>query len=743
MAAFINAAVGNLPPVLDLNGAGAGTSSSAAFVENDPPVRIAPAAEVEDLDSANFEGGALTVEFVSGGTIDDRLVIASQGLGPGQFSVQENDLYFEAANPDPDLGPAPVGTISGGGDGFTPLVVTFTARATPSIVELLTRAIAFANSSDAAAPGTRTLRSTLSDGDGGTSLPATSDVNVTATNDPAVARDDDIFAPEDSVYAGSLFAENGHGQDMDPDGTAIQVTAVNGDSTAVGRTITLASGARLTVQSNGSFTYDPTGSFQLADTESGAVNTQKSDGFSYTITGGDTADVDITVTGEETRGEVLYGDSDHNIITGTPFADTFRVEQGGNDRVFGLGGRDVFYFGAAYTAQDFVDGGEGADILALQGNYSGGVTLGAAPGGNLVSVASISLLSGANTLFGNTSNASYSYSLTTVDGNVAAGEVLKINGSALRAGENMSVNGAAETNGSFLMLGGLGQDTLTGGAQGDVFFFGHDGRFASGDTVTGGGGYDVVYLRGDYEVDFTAGSEFGEVTKTGPAARLGPESQAVVPTNAGALVGIESIGLLSFRNTDYGSGGDGEFDYVITLADAMTAPTGRLTVNGGGLGANETMVVDGSDEASASLRLFAGAGDDTLTGGGGADLLFGNLGSDVLTGNGGADLFRYQAVAESTPDAPDTIQGFESGVDKVDLSRIDTDPAAPGDQAFRYIGASAFTGQGAASAGELRVAYNESLDLWEAQGDVDGDGDADLLIYFGGTETVAAGDFML
>jgi Ca2+-binding RTX toxin-like protein len=47
------------------------------------------------------------------------------------------------------------------------------------------------------------------------------------------------------------------------------------------------------------------------------------------------------------------------------------------------------------------------------------------------------------------------------------------------------------------------------------------------------------------------------------------------------------------------------------------------------------MVVDGSDEASGTLRLIGGAASDTLTGGGGDDQLFGGLGADQLTGNGG------------------------------------------------------------------------------------------------------------
>jgi hypothetical protein len=44
---------------------------------------------------------------------------------------------------------------------------------------------------------------------------------------------------------------------------------------------------------------------------------------------------------------------------------------------------------------------------------------------------------------------------------------------------------------------------LTGGLGNDIFFFA-DGRFADGDTVNGGSGYDGMFLRGNYTIDFTA-----------------------------------------------------------------------------------------------------------------------------------------------------------------------------------------------------------------------------------------------
>ena len=720
---FAAAAAGDGAPIVDLNGEEPGTSTAVDYQESAAEVALAPAATVSDPDSRDFFGGSLTVAVEAGGGGGDRLRVT-----PGLFSEEDGTLYYQNMA---------VGSVSGGGGGGgEALVIRFdrdnvfdnsqqqiSRRVDQEIAQALVRSIGYFNVSESPVEGTRSIAFTLADGDGGTSAPATSQVTVEAVDDPAVAVDDVFTAPESQLLEGNLFADQGEGPDGDPDGTPIAVTAVNGDTTAVGREITLESGARLTVFADGRFIYDPRGAFDLAASGSGATNATASDGFSYTITGGDTADVAIQVAGEAGPGDTLRGDEFDNEIVGTPERDVFRLEQGGNDRAFGLDGNDSFYFGAAYTSGDLADGGGGFDVLILQGDYRAGATFGRFAGGNIPRIESISLFSGSNTSYGDEAGNTYSYNLTLSDRNVAAGATLRINGFGLGAGENLTVNGTAETNGSFLIFAGGGTDRLTGGAGNDVFVFGHDARFGPSDSVDGGGGFDVVYLRGDYDIDFTGAALEGDAVSSTP----------------GALTNIESIGLLSASDRTFAGGGDGEFDYRIVLADAMTSDMGRLTVNGSRLGAAETMVVDGSAEAGGSLRLFAGAGDDTLTGGGGADLLYGGLGADMLTGNGGADVFRYQAAAESAPDAPDTIVAFLSGTDKVDLGRIDTDAALEGDQAFRFIGEEAFSGKGA----ELRLTYNEELARWEAEGDSNGDGFADLLILFTETETMAGSDFLL
>ena len=676
----------SLPPEVDLNGAAAGHDSSVSYAENDPVTPIAPEATANDADSADFDGGSLTVAFTAGATADDQLRIAGGG-----FSVDEADLYYQDV---------PIGTVAGGTDGSTPLVVTFNANVTPAIAEALIRAVGYVTFSDAPLPGEREVTFTLSDGDGGISIARVARISVTVVDTPPIARDDSISASEDKVATGSLFANNGSGNDSDADGPALRVAEVNGSPLNDGEVLVLDSGARLIVYADGTYSYDPNGRFDsLADASTGAVNSSTlGDTFTYRLAGGtDVATVIVMVNGVASPGDRLMGDEGNNNITGTAGPDIFVLDQGGDDVVSGRAGADVFYFGGALTADDVVDGGAGHDTIVLQGNYGGGLRLDR----DVTGIEGISMLAGTNTGFGAPGTELYDYSITTHDSNFAAGLRARINGSALLAGEDFRFDGSAETDASFLIFGGRGADTLTGGQGDDIFFF-DAGRFASGDTVNGGSGYDGMFLRGNYTIDFNA------------------------PGYTGLFTSIENLTLTSATDERYARGGGSEFDYSITLSDALVGAGGTLTVSGTLLMANETMVLDGSRETDGFLRLFGGAAADTLTGGALADILHGNLGADSLTGGGGADTFLYHSTAESTAASKDHILDFAAGIDRIDLAKIDANTLVGGDQAFTWIGSNAFSGSGAASAGQLRAYENNGS--WFVEGDTNGDGVADLVI---------------
>ena len=614
----------NVPPEVDLNGESAGNDTSLGYSENDPVTAIAPGANATDSDSPDLEGGSLTVAFTSGGTTEDQLGIANPGFGQGQFFVDETSLYYQGVA---------VGTLAGGTDG-TPLVATFSA-----------------------------------------------DV------DADIAQADTILAFENAAATGSLFDDNGSGADSDPDGPALAVEAVS--TGEVGETVTLDSGAKLTVNSDGSYTYDPDGRLNwLTDSTSGAVNTFLVETFQYTLTNGDTVTATVIVQGVAGPGDWLMGDETDNVITGTGGPDLILLQQGGNDTANAGGGNDIIYFGGAFTRRDVVNGGDGRDVLVLQGNYF--LTLSAT---NLTGVEALSLQTGANTKFGDDGESYYSYDITTDDANVAAGQQLIVNGSSLRDGEPFFFDGSAERDGSFLVFGGGCDDWLEGGDRNDVFVFEGD-SWGWYDFVDGGAGRDALVITSTDDeltyVDFIPGS----------------------------IVRVESISVANRYSSDPSAAPSYEF----VLHDGIVDEGDTLIVNGSSLDKRgQTIVIDGSDVLDANLILFGGVNGDTLIAGAGTDLVVGGGGQDDLTGGAGADVFRFDAASDTDGDG-DTIHDFEVGLDLIDLRRIDADEAIAGDQAFHWIGNAEFTGE----SGVLRAYQVEGG--WFVEGDTDGDGEADLAL---------------
>jgi Ca2+-binding RTX toxin-like protein len=397
------------------------------------------------------------------------------------------------------------------------------------------------------------------------------------------------------------------------------------------------------------------------------------------------------------------GSAGDNYISGGGGNDFLLLQDGGDDWAVGGGGNDVIYFGTALSARDVVDGRDGRDAVVLQGNV-----VAVFNDTNLVGIESISLQSGANSFFGDTANNFYDFSVTTADGNVAAGQQLIVNGSSLRAGEDFTFDGSAEHDGKFLVYGGHGVDILKGGDGVDVFFF-EGQRWGVGDRVDGGGGRDALVISGGSGVSHI---EFA----------------------ADSLTNIESISL----NNLFASDPSQKPSYELVLNNGNVAPGATLIVNGSSIPGGQFVSIDGRAVHDGNLILFGGGGHDTLTGGLGGDLIVGGSGADALTGGGGADTFRYDSASDSSPGLADLIGDFQSGLDKVDLSRIDANTNAAGDQAFAWIGSSAFSGV----AGQLRT-YEAQGYRWIA-GDIDGNGVADFAIAFqAGTAPLVQGDFLL
>src|SRR5262249_25716154 len=120
--------------------------------------------------------------------------------------------------------------------------------------------------------------------------------------------------------------------------------------------------------------------------------------------------------------------------------------------------------------------------------------------------------------------------------------------------------------------------------------------------------------------------------------------------------------------------GDSLDDTIVTSRDAA----GQILVNGGavpitsghatvattamiqvfGQGGNDTIALDESNGALPAAQLFGGAGNDTLTGGSGADQLFGGAGNDILNGKGGNDLLFGGAGNDTLIGGDGDDQGF-------------------------------------------------------------------------------------
>ena len=573
---------------IDLNGPAGGTSTTLAFTENDPLTPIAPEADTAiENPASHYDGHRLTVELISGGTGDDLLRVADGA----SFQVDESGAYYLEQDPSGDFPPRHVyfATISGGSAPSEPLVIVFNRMATLALVEDLLRAVAYQNVSDSPAPGDRIVSYRLVDAGGSGAPAATATITVEAVDDPATPQDDQLFGYEHLVLHGNVLSDNGNGEDLDPDGTAIAVTAVNGEA-VVGQTVTLPSGARLTLDGDGTFSYDPNGKFDyLTDPRLGAAgDTFATDSFTYTIGGGATATVNVSIYGSAEAGDVARGTEGGDLIdgSGTP-VNSYDVSQGGDDWVIGSSGDDHIFYGGAFTPGDRNDGGSGTDTLGLFGTYS--FTFDA---NDLVSVERLAL-------YGNrhfSGSPAAGYSITTVDANVGAAGLF-VTALSLGADEALAFNGTAETNGRFTILSGAGADTLAGGAGGDHLNggAGDDQLFglAGDDTLIGGLGTDT--LRGGFGRDTFRLEEIDRGT-----AAAGREDRIVDFER-----GLDRIDVSAVDAGE--AAGDQAFAFLGSGAFSGSG-TGELRVAAHGTGVNEWLVegdADGDGTADFAVLVTA------------------------------------------------------------------------------------------------------------------------------------------
>jgi serralysin len=183
-------------------------------------------------------------------------------------------------------------------------------------------------------------------------------------------------------------------------------------------------------------------------------------------------------------------------------------------------------------------------------------------------------------------------------------------------------------------------------------------------------------------------------------------------------------------------GGDLWFFDVFNGSDLIIGTKFRDIIRAGdsgdvlrGKGGNDSLYGERGDDI-----LLGHAGDDKLRGGSGDDRLTGGDGEDLLHGGGGYDQFIFKDVDEIGRGRKcDEIVDFDPRKDYVNLKAVDANVHERGNQAFEFIGKSAFHDE----AGELRCRGGKIL------GDVDGDGKADFRIDLSNGIDLTEVDFIL
>jgi len=441
--------------------------------------------------------------------------------------------------------------------------------------------------------------------------------------------------------------------------------------------------------------------------------------------------------------DILNGGAGADRLSGGDGSDSYYVDNTGDivsetNATASSGGTDTVYSTlAAYTL--------GANLENLRLLASGSAN-GTGNGLNNLIYAG----AGNNVLNGSTGTdtVSYAYASSAVTANLASTTAQATGGS----GSDTLLNFENLTGSSYhdKLTGNAGANTLNGGAGNDVLNGG-----AGADRLIGGEGSDLYYVdnTGDVVSETNAVASTGgsdTVYSTLAAYSLGAnvENLRLLATGAANGTGNGLNNLLyagAGNNVLNGSTGTDTASYAYAggaVSVSLASTTAQAT---GGSGSDSLLNIENltggnyNDSLTGNTganTLGGGAGNDTLSGGAGNDLLIGGTGVDRLNGGSGADRFDFNALSEmGLGSLRDVLGDFKSSEgDKIDLSTLDANTATAANDAFSFIGSTAFSATNAA--GQLRFAGSVLY------GSTDADSAAEFEISLLGVTTLSSADLI-
>ncbi len=534
----VNAAI-SLTQIDDASAIDPGAAAAGlTYLELAAPTLLLPDAVLSDVDSADLAGSLLTFKITSGFESLDQLAITGNATNPTGITRTGQSLDFNGTA----FGTVVTDSTTG------VLRVALNNGASLAAVEALIRSIGFSHSGVVEVAETRTLSVRLTNSAGREDAPIVLNL-VLRPWLPIAAVADAVTAAETGVAEFAPLAN-----DLNPDGITETIVAVAGQALVAGDTVTLASGAQVTLLATGLLRYDPAGAFaHLAGAETGTTLAEARDDFSYTLSGGSAATVTVTITGENTGGEVIRGDGQANFLRGALDFQSLHAK-GGNDVLDDAG----------FTVR--LNGGAGDDTYLIASSTASIKEIANAGRDHVITtLASYSLTSHLEdlTFTGAATTRFYGYGnelANTITAGDAADFVFGY------AGDDQLIGGAGADyldggNDDDLLVGGSGNDLLIGGSGADTFRF---------DTALGLSNIDTI-------TDFASGSDRIELDRSvfgaldaGALAEMAFETGAAATSVDTRIIYDPATGQV-YYDADGSGAGDMVLFAVLNPGAALTA----------------------------------------------------------------------------------------------------------------------------------------------------------------------------